>query len=113
MRIYSDMRGPARRPRPSAALDRIVTVWSCMLAPPLTFATLVLTLFGLLVWYVPAALFATVVLPPLVVTPPPVVAEPGEASLEETLREQAHDAATRVDGEGDRIEPPGGERTTS
>ena len=110
MRIYSGMGDQARRPRPNAALDRIVTVWSCLLAPPLTFVALVLALFGVVPWYVPALLFATVVLPPLVVTPPPAAAEPGDESLEETLREQAHDAAARVDSEGDRVEPQGGER---
>lgn len=110
MRIYRDMGGQGRYPLPSAALDRIVTVWSCLLAPPLTFVALVLALFGVVPWYVPALLFATVVLPPLVVTTPPVPAEPGDASLEETLREQAHDAAARVEAEGDRVEPQGGER---
>jgi hypothetical protein len=113
VRIYRDMGDQARRPGLSAALDRIVTVWSCLLAPPLTFAALGLTLFGVVPWYVPAGLFATVVLPPLVVTPVPVVAEPGDADLEEALREQAHAAATRVETAPDGVEPPGGERTAS
>ena len=113
MRIYRVMGGQARRPRSGAALDRIVTVWSCLFAPPLTFAALVLTLFGVVPWYVPAGLFATVVLPPLFVTPPPVVAEPGDANLEETLHEQAREAATRGEAEPEGVEPQGGERTAS
>jgi hypothetical protein len=108
VRISPNMGGRARRLRAGAGLDRVVTVWSCLIAPPLTFVALVLALFGIVPWYVPAVLFTTVVVPPLLVSPPPVVAEPGDASLEETLRVQAHDAAARLGDESDRIEPPGG-----
>ena len=107
MRIYPDM-GGSRRQRPGAVLDRFVTVWSCLLAPPLTLAALVLTLFGALPWYVPAALFATVVLPPILVSPPPVAADGGEDSLDETLRAHAQDVATRDDRAETPFEPPGG-----
>src|SRR5262245_4891304 len=106
LRIYQDMGGSLRGPRPGVALDRFVTVWSCLLAPPLTLAALVLTLFGVLPWYVAAALFATVVLPPVVVSPPPV-ADGDEESLDETLRGHAHDVAMRDDRASTPVEPPG------
>jgi hypothetical protein len=108
LRIYQDMGGSLRGQRPGAALDRVVTVWSCLFAPPLTLAALVLTLFGVLPWYVSAALFATVVLPPILVTPPPVAGDDGEESLDETLREHAHDVAVRDDRAETPVEPPGG-----
>ena len=79
-----------RRFRASSVLDRVVTAWSCLLAPPLSLVASVLALLGTAPWTLPALLFASVIAPPLLLAPAPPVAPAG--ALDETLRGRVHAA---------------------